>query len=346
MSDTTEQEYSIMEREQDKKQNLETYFRAKFPQRKELFLVEMDQLTAGVSRENYSIMLSWQEFQAPVSESLFLQVASGGFHDPERYDFTRQYEALKRVYGAGIPVPKVHWVEMDSKIMGYPFAVMEKVEGELLAQAYKEQPQHQPQLVKDYVEILAKIHGLDWRALGLSFLEMPETQDQRLEMMTEAWQSLTGNTQDNPQPIIAELTTWLKRNIQPPNYTTLCHSDYHLRNILACDGRIVALLDWEAVRIGDPVSDLGWACVFLTTVYSDFCTESDFIRNYERAAGVKVDQERLLFWKVWAALGLISVGLAAIQIGLESEPPDIRQLGIWNLLVPRLQDTAAQLLGF
>jgi aminoglycoside phosphotransferase (APT) family kinase protein len=340
-----------MEKAQDLRQRLEAYLNAKFPQREELSVVGMDQLTAGVSRENYLVTLTWREAKGPVSESLIIQMEVG-FSDSvlvemEPRDFRPQYEVLERVHGTGIPVPKVYWVEMDCGVLGHPFCVMEKIEGEVLGEGYyMNHPEHHAQLVKDYVEILAKIHGLDWQALDLSFLGVPEMDYQRLETALAGFQRLAEDNKYSPQPVMAELLTWLKRNIPQLERTTLCHGDYHLRNVLARDGRIVALLDWENVHIGDPLSDLGWSCMFLKIGYEGFCNDADFIRAYEEMAGVKVNMERLLFWEIVAAAGLICIGLAGIKVGIESENPDMRQLWIWPAVLPRVGDAAARLLGF
>lgn len=36
------------------------------------------------------------------------------------------------------------------------------------------------------------------------------------------------------------------------------HGDYRLSNLLICDGRIGAVLDWELCTVGDPLADLAW----------------------------------------------------------------------------------------
>jgi len=340
-----------MEKAQDMRRRLEAYLKTKFPQREELSVVEMDQLTAGVSRENYLVTVSWREAQGPVSEGLIIQVELG-FGDSvlvemEPREFGPQYEVLKRVYGTGIPVPKVYCVEMDSAVLGHPFCVMEKIEGEVLGEGYYfNHPEYLTQLVKDYVEILAKIHALDWQTLGLSFLGVPEMDYQRLETAIAGFQRVAEDNQYSPQPVMAELLTWLKKNIPQFERITLCHGDYHLRNVLARDGRIVALLDWESVHLGDPMSDLGWSWMFLKIGYEGFCDETEFLQAYEEMAGVKVDRERLLFWQIVAAAGLITVGLAGLKTGIESKDPDMRQLWIWPLVLPRVGDAAARLLGF
>ena len=336
-----------MEQGQDKKQRLEAYLRAKFPQREGLSVTKIDQLTAGMSRENHAVTLSWREAQGQVSESLIIQVELGFARD-EEYDFRPQYEVLKAVHGTGIPVPRVYWLEMDSSVLGHPFSVMEKIEGEVLGEGYYTyHPEHLEQLGKDYAGILAKIHGLDWQALGLHSLGMREVhlEDFDLDMARYSEQIAEANRY-NPQPVMAEFITWLRRNRPPAERTTLCHGDYHLRNFLARDGRIVAVLDWEAAHIGDPMYDLGWSCMLMKAVFVDFWNETDFIRTYEEMAEVKVNKESLLFWKVAASVILAYVGLVGIKSGIESKDPDMRQLWIWHILVPRVQDIAARMVGF
>ena len=335
-----------METAQDMKQRLEAYLKARFPQRRELSVVEMERPTMGVSHQNYLVTVSWREAQSPVSENLYIRMEPGFGRTVEEYDFTPQYEALKILHGTEVPVPKVHWVETDDKLLGRPFGVLEKLEGEVLATFYRNNPEHQAQLRKDYVEIIAKMHGLDWQALNLSFLGVPETDRQRAEetivMMEERVEAL----QYAPQPVMAELFSWLKGNVPPCERTTFCHGDCHTGNFFARDGRIIAVLDWESASIGDPMLDIGWSCMMMRVVFRDFWDETEFIRAYEEASGVKVNGESLFFWELLAFVRLILVGLIGVRTGLESEDLDMRQLGIWPVLVPMLQDGMARMLGF
>ena len=335
-----------MERLQYMRQRLEAYLKAKFPQRKELAIVEMERPIVGVSHESYLVTVSWREAQGSVSENLYIRMEPGFGRTLEDYDFRPQYEVLNSVHGTEVPVPKVHWVEMDSEVLGRPFGVMEKLEGEVLYDVYMNNPELHAQLEKDYVETMAKIHRLDWQALGLSSLGVPETDRQRAEEAIEGMEQSVSDNQYSPQPVMAELFSWLKRDIPRAERTTLCHGDCHIGNFFVRDGRIVAVLDWEAPSIGDPMLDLGWSCMFMRTVYRDFWDETDFIHAYEEIAGVKVNKESLFFWEVLAFVRLICVGFIGIKTGIESEDLDMRQLGVWPVLTPLLQDAAARMLGF
>jgi len=129
-----------MERVQDMRQRLEAYLKVKFPQRKELSIMEMERPRVGVSHESYLVTISWREAQGPVSENLYIRMEPGFGRTMEDYDYRPQYEVLKTVHGTEVPVPKVYWLEMDSQILGRPFGVMEKIEGEVLYDVYMNNP--------------------------------------------------------------------------------------------------------------------------------------------------------------------------------------------------------------
>jgi len=153
-------------------------------------------------------------------------------------------------------------------------------------------------------------------------------------------------TEDNQyihQPVMAELCSWLRRNIPPVERITLCHGDFHVRNLITRSGQVVATLDWEMASIGDPISDLGWACLFIRSL--GFWTEADFIRSYEEMTEVKVSEESLFFWLVFAYVKLAAIALAGLRSSIEPKDLDVRQILDGNLS-STLQDTAAQLLGF
>ena len=335
-----------MEETQDMKQRLEAYLKARFPQREELSVVEMQRMPVGVSYETYLFTASWKERGDTASESLVIRMEPEYGPVPP-YDVRPQYEVLKSVHGSGVPVPKVHWLEMDSNALGRPFFVMDKIEGTTLTSSFSRALEHREQLTKDYVSILATLHALDRETLGLSTLDAPANERHYAEKEIARWEWVVADTQYSPQPVMAELICWLKRNIPPAERTTLCHGDYHSRNFLARDGRIVAVLDWEMVDIGDPISDLGWHSMFMRVLRESlWWPEADFIRNYEEMSGTKVNEESLFFWKIMAFVKLTAIGIAGTKAALESKDPDVRQLGIWNMLLPLLQDAPARMLGF
>ena len=328
---------------EDMKQRLEVYLKARFPQRQDLSVVELEWMSGGFSYLTYFFAATWNEAEGSVSESLVIRMQPElGCIPP--YDIRPQYEVMKRLHSTSVHVPKVHWLETDSQVLGHPFFVMEKIDGgELLLDSYWNEPQYQAQLVNDYVSVLAKLHGLDWKALGLSFLDTPDNNRHYAEKEIAKWEWVTENNQYSHQPVMSELFSWLRRNIPPAERTTFCHGDFHVRNLIARGGQVVATLDWEMAGIGDPISDLGWACLFIR--FLGFWSEADFLRYYEEMTNVKVSEESLFFWLVLAYVKLAAIALAGLRTSLESTNLDVRQILDGNFSYT-LQDTAAQLLGF
>jgi aminoglycoside phosphotransferase (APT) family kinase protein len=59
------------------------------------------------------------------------------------------------------------------------------------------------------------------------------------------------------------LVRWLPEHLPPDEEATIAHGDYRLGNVLIhpIEPRIVAVLDWELSTIGQPLADLGYACL-------------------------------------------------------------------------------------
>jgi len=343
---------------QDLKQRLEEYLKSKFPQRRELSVSGINKLSGGLSYDTYMFAASWQEAGECLSETLVIQIEPEyGLVPP--YDVRRQYELMRRVHGTEVPVPKACWLETDSDVLGRPFLVMEEIEGERLDITYRSHMEYQVQLRNDFVEAAVKIHGLDWQAVGLSVLGVPENNCQYAEREIERWEWVI-NSQNSPEPVLAELIVWLKRNIPTAERTTLCHGDYNPRNFLTRDGKIVAALDWEMVAIGDPTSDIGWQYMLMTIGRKSLMSakefldwewdETEFLRGYEEMAGVKVNEGSLFFWTILSYVKITSMFLAGTKLslmtsGIEIMDLDMRQIR-FPTRVPLILDIPARMLGF
>jgi len=58
------------------------------------------------------------------------------------YDMGKEFHTMRCLKGSAVPVPKMYWLELDNKVLGAPFFVMGKVEGEIIdPQQIGEEPQ-------------------------------------------------------------------------------------------------------------------------------------------------------------------------------------------------------------
>lgn len=83
------------------------------------------------------------------------------------------------------------------------------------------------------------------------------------------------------------------------NEPVLLHGDFWPGNVLWRDGRIVAVIDWEEAKLGDPLSDVAISRLDILWAYGIDAMHA-FTDRYR--AMTTVDFWNLPYWDLWAAL--------------------------------------------
>lgn len=134
---------------------------------------------------------------------------------------------------------------------------------------------------------------------------------------------------------------WLRRNLPVAPRVSLIHGDYRLGNFLEVDGRITSILDWELVHPGDPHEDLGWAFLPQFTGGSGLVCrlveQSEFIAQYEREVGFKVNPQSLHFYRVFSLVKLALTHLAAVRCFEDGQFNDLRMPAMGTQVAPVLR---------
>lgn len=333
---------------------IKDFLKSKLPQAEKLTVTDLVRMTEGFSYETMAFRANWFEGGEGVSRDFVLRMEPKAGPVPP-YDVEPQYRALKALEDTPVPAPRVYWLEKDERVLGKPFFVMEKVEGEIPIPwktgkkgAYHD-PEQREKMARQLVEVLAHLHTVDWNERGLGFLGVPQSNRDYAEREIQRWEGVMRRSQLAPQPVLEAGFAWLKRHIPVAERTTLVHGDYRLGNFIWRDGRIAAFLDWEMVTLGDPNSDLGWVCMKRlrgkSPLMCGLIEKEELFRYYGELTGTEVREEAVFFWEVmgYAKLGAIQLsGLRAIADGIN---PDIRLISFEFIILPLL-DELAQLLGF
>jgi len=102
---------------------------------------------------------------------------------------------------------------------------------------------------------------------------------------------------------------WLEANRPAPSAIRLVHGDFRMGNLIVDGSTLAAVLDWEAVHIGEVYEDLAWFCVraWRFGAPAEFAAGGlgnieDFVTAYEQAGGTSVDRAALLWWQVLGTL--------------------------------------------
>lgn len=193
---------------------------------------------------------------------------------PERYQifpeprFAEQHRLMRILdEHTDIPVPPIHWYEPSPDVLGAPFFVMERIDGNVPTDM---PPYHMDGWVTEVppaeraamwwstLEILARLHRLDVEALGLGFLDQPGWGRPGLDQRLAYYEHYLHWAYDGPQTVALEALDWLKANRPDEPEPVALWGDSRIGNVIFQDGVPRAVLDWENAVLGAPEEDLAW----------------------------------------------------------------------------------------
>ena len=245
---------------------------------------------------------------------------------PTAHDMNREHRVMTALAPTDVPVPRTRANCEDADLIGAPFYVMDEVDGIILRNAEDLAglpPDTAAACGEQLVDVLARIHQVDYEAVGLGDFGRP---DGFLERNLNRWRTQWDKNKAADLPAIDEIGRRLHASRPESGPSAIVHGDYRLDNtMLAPDdpGRIVAVLDWEMSTLGDPLTDVGLLLVYWgrsgddavnrpdSTTAPGFLTTDQVVARYADVSGRSVDH--LDFYVVFAyyKLAIIIEGIAA-----------------------------------
>lgn len=231
------------------------------------------------------------------------------------YDIELQCRVLRLLENTDVPVPRVRWLEPDDTVLGVPFYIMDRVAGQVPSD---NPPMHEEGWIADELspaeretvwwnglEAMCKVHRLDWQALGFDFLLQPERGATPLHQQLHYYKEYFewGMPQER-HPDIARALDYLEARKPREDQIGLCWGDSRLANQIFDNLECVAVLDWEMVRIGDPIQDLAW------WLASDRCFTEGL--ELERLPGIPSHQQTIARWRESTGLDASNLGYYTI----------------------------------
>jgi aminoglycoside phosphotransferase (APT) family kinase protein len=238
---------------------------------------------------------------------------------PSAHDVLREARLLSAVQDADVRTPRVVLACDDASVIGAPFYVMEKVDGDVITTTVPERLDGEAEharIAEELVDALAEIHAVDWQACGLEGYGKPTGY---LERQLRRFGGLWEHNQTREVPEVEAATAWLAEHRPESGPATIVHGDYRLGNTMFAPGtpaRLNAIFDWELATIGDPLADVG----YFTATYAEagdaegtlfalnhvttgpgFPTRQELIARYEERSGRSMSAVRwyqtLALWK-------------------------------------------------
>eukprot|EP01118_Nematostelium_gracile_P014183 TRINITY_DN5475_c0_g1_i2.p1 TRINITY_DN5475_c0_g1~~TRINITY_DN5475_c0_g1_i2.p1 ORF type:complete len:226 (-),score=53.06 TRINITY_DN5475_c0_g1_i2:35-712(-) len=119
-------------------------------------------------------------------------------------------------------------------------------------------PKSRAEIMDELNRVLAKLHKVDFRAIGLE--NYGKTTDYYARQIA-TWTRQYQNSKTSDIPNMEKLMEWLPKNIpKDSNLCSLVHGDFRLDNVIfdEKEPKILAVLDWELSTLGHPFGDLAY----------------------------------------------------------------------------------------
>ena len=181
---------------------------------------------------------------------------------PSAHAVDREYRVMRALAATGVPVPPTLHLCDDSAVVGTPFFVMGCVEGRVFSQPHLPgvPAADRAAMYADMADVLARLHGVDVAAIGLSDYGKPGNYYAR---QIGRWGQQYVAAKTGEIASMNRLMEWLPANIPAGDDVAIVHGDYRVENLIfhPTEPRIVAIVDWELSTLGHPLADLAYNCL-------------------------------------------------------------------------------------
>jgi aminoglycoside phosphotransferase (APT) family kinase protein len=264
----------------------------------------------------------------PVSRGVVVRVEQWGLLGTDSSDEVRVMQAL---HEAGYPVARVLAYERSPELLGQPFFVMEEAPGTSV---------QAPETLEGYVRTLTRLHGLDWRSVGLDFLPAPADSRDSARLQVERWYGVyRWGIVGEPSPLLEEAAEWLRIHAPETRAVQVVHGDPGPGNYLHQDGLVTAVVDWEFTHLGD--ADEDWAYLIAMRGAS-MMPEVEWV-TYLARFGVELEPDRLRYWKAVNFFKGACIDQTALKLYIDGTNPAPNMLaigtGVHLSALKRLADT-------
>jgi aminoglycoside phosphotransferase (APT) family kinase protein len=285
---------------------LQPFLQEHFGHRGPIFV---DQFPSGHSNLTYRVRFGDRE--------VVLRRPPFGSKVRSAHDMSREYRVLSKLHNAYPLAPKALLYCDDLSILQAPFYLMEPIRGMIIRRdpppGVPFPPETARRLSEAFVDNLARLHRLNYAAIGLAALGKPQGY---LERQVSGWIERYHNSKTQDLPVVERISAWLTEQIPVDRDTALIHNDYKYDNIVLDPDdatKIVGVLDWEMCTLGDSLSDLATSLAYWTdpkdpaelqeirsapTTLPGTLSRVQVIERYARATGC--DTRDMIFYLTFA----------------------------------------------
>ena len=244
---------------------------------------------------------------------------------PGAHAVDREARIMHALAATDVPVPAVLFFHAGRDVVGTPFYVMDCLEGRVF-ESYEMPgvtPGERRQMYRSMAETLARLHNVDFSAIGLADFGKPGNY---FERQIGRWGRQWRETRVGENAALERLLEWLPANIPASDASGIAHGDYRAGNLMfhPTEPRVIAVLDWELSTLGHPLADLAYHCIAWHTSRNEYYGlrgldlaamgipgEAEHIADYYRVSKIQEPIQQFHFVFALFRIAVIFEGIAA-----------------------------------
>ncbi len=260
---------------------------------------------------------------------------------PSAHAIDREFRVMDALSKAGFPAARQYALCLDESVIGRAFYLMEFIDGRVLWDQSLSgmTPVQRGAIYDEMNRVIAQLHSLDYRALGLESFGKPGNYFAR---QIDRWTKQYKAAETEHIPAMESLIDWLPKHIPDGEITTIVHGDFRLDNLIfhPTEPRILAVLDWELSTLGHPLADFSYHCMSwhiapglfrgiggLDLAALGIPSEDEYVARYSERTGIAIDKQDFRFYlayNMFRMAGILQGIMKRYQDGTASNEQALR----------------------
>ena len=253
-----------------------------------------------------------------------------------------QFPVLEYLYPMGtLRSPRPLLMELDPEPFGTPFMIVERMPGTPpgVGINFFAPPPRSESLALSHAQQMGVLHSVAIEPVAKSIPNL---------LPTKGWSSdldkliaTIGERFHGPSLAISAAFAWMRRNVHHVRETvSLVHGDVLQQNLLTEGDAVTAILDWEAIRVGHPGEDLGYA----RPMIEQMTTWDRYMETYFNSGGPQFSQAEGDYFTLRAYILMLTHIAGSRNAFEEGRVDDIRAAEVGCSLAPLFINCVSQTL--
>ena len=313
---------------------LQAYLQREYPQRKNLRVTNLVDITSGWETEIRSFDLEWEESGKVIVDSLVIRIFPGNRVERKA---KKEFTFMKELHNLNYPVPIVYLLETDRSIIGHPFIIMERISGGTIEDRIDKENESLSYWLDVMCRLFVDLHNTNWESLvSEEDRERYRERDNDYFIINSILSDYRDLLKHTNSQIFLPIVEWLeeRKEFVPCAEPSIVHRDFHAMNVLLDEKDNPIVIDWGAAEVSDSRVDTAWS-LLLYFAYGTIERRNDLLARYETALGRKVNH--IEYFEVIACLRRLhdvyfSLKQGAHEYGLRPEAVEMMKSTIYHVI--------------